>query len=104
MSDSWVDDDVAFADDLRDDVQVCLTSGYSVFGETSIKYNNLHEGVPADWEFGKKFWALTEKLIAEGKLRPHEVQVRSGGLDGMMDGLRDLEKGAVKGCKLVYEV
>lgn len=88
----------------RDDVEVHLTSGYSIIGETSIKYGKVVEGDAADWEFGKKFWALASTLIADGKLKPHDTELRPGGLDGVIKGLHDLQNGVVKGHKLVFEL
>lgn len=86
----------------RDDVEVRLTSGYSVIGETSIKHGKLVEGEPKDYEFGRILWPLVSQLINDGKLHAHDVEERPGGLEGVMSGLRDLEHGRVKGVKLVY--
>ena len=86
----------------RDDVDFRLTSGYSIIGETSAKYGKVVSGEPEDYEFGKTFWALTNLLINEGKLRTHDVEVRSGGLGRVMLGLADLEAGKIRGHKLVY--
>jgi hypothetical protein len=32
------------------------------------------------------FWKLSEKLLAEGKIKPHPVALRKGGLAGIPGG------------------
>ena len=45
-----------------------------------------------------------ERILAEGKLKPHPVSVESGGLESVLDGLDDMRQGNVSGEKLVYKV
>jgi hypothetical protein len=47
---------------------------------------------------------LSEKLLAEGKIRPHKPSVTRGGLKGVLDGIDSLGRGEVSGEKLVYRV
>jgi NADPH:quinone reductase-like Zn-dependent oxidoreductase len=88
----------------RDDVETKGTVMYTTFGE---EWSMGHRKVPAkpqDFEFMKKFVAIAQKLIDEGKIKPHTQDVRSGGLDGIMSGLEDMKNGKVSGKKLVYKL
>lgn len=72
--------------------------GFTFRGNSTIAAN------PEDFEFGKRFWSTAEKLLREGKWKPHRAELRSGGLDGILGGLEDLKQGKVSGKKLVYRV
>lgn len=77
---------------------------YTVFGE-EFKFGST--SIPAsseDFEFAKEFMGITEKLLAEGKLKPHAEKVGKDGLQGVLQGLEDLKTGKVSGNKLVYLV
>jgi len=56
----------------------------------------------ADFDFAKKFRAEAQTLLDERRFRTHPVQLRHGGLDGIMDGLDDIKNDGVSGQKLVY--
>ncbi|KAH7065377.1 chaperonin 10-like protein [Macrophomina phaseolina] len=90
----------------REDVEARTTLGYTIFGEGFTKaFGPGH--FPAsqeDYEFGKKFWKLSEKLLAEGKFKVHRPDVRGGGLEGVLEGLDELRQGKVSGKKLVYKI
>jgi hypothetical protein len=77
---------------------------YSSFGEDFIKAGNTLTGRPEDFEFMKKFVAMSQKLINGGKIKPHTLEVRPNGLEGVLDGLEDMKNGKVSGKKLVYKV
>jgi hypothetical protein len=47
---------------------------------------------------------VVESLLEQGKLVPHPKEVRKGGLEGVVDGLKEVGKGRVSGVKLVYRV
>ncbi|TDZ25583.1 Trans-enoyl reductase fsa3 [Colletotrichum orbiculare MAFF 240422] len=55
-------------------------------------------------EFAGKWFATAQRLLDEGKLRPHPVRVLDGGLGGVKDGLKTLESKAVSGQKLVVRL
>lgn len=57
---------------------------------------------PEDRQFAEHFFPIAEKLIADGQLRPHPVELRTGGLEALVEGIDDLRKGKVRGRKLVY--
>ncbi|KAI9171929.1 Trans-enoyl reductase ACTTS2 [Paramyrothecium foliicola] len=78
--------------------------GYRVFGE-AFWYGERVEATPQDYEFGCKFIEISERLLAQGKVKPPRIfQNRGGrGLEGVIHGLGELRDGKVSGGKLVYE-
>lgn len=88
----------------RDDVESVGTLMYTIFGEEFTFGAHKIPAVPEDFEFAKKFIAITEKLLAEGKLKPHTVKLGKDGLEGVLKGLEDMKAGKVSGNKLVYLV
>ncbi|PCH01844.1 Polyketide synthase, enoylreductase [Penicillium occitanis (nom. inval.)] len=89
----------------REDVESVNTLMYTVFGE-EFKFGKGSEfpAIPEDFEYTKKFIELTEKLLAEGKLKAHRAKVGADGLKGVLKGLEDMKAGKVSGEKLVYRV
>ncbi|KAF4554596.1 Trans-enoyl reductase ACTTS2-like protein [Elsinoe fawcettii] len=85
-------------------IEIQTTLAYSVtgegfkFGPQAIEFPPN----PADFEFAKKFWGLTEKLLAEGKIKTHPADKRGGGIEKITEGLKDLQEGRVSGKKIVY--
>lgn len=51
--------------------------------------------------WGVDWYITVQKLLDQGKLRPHPVRVVPGGLEGVKDGLRLLADKQVSGQKLV---
>ncbi|EED13651.1 zinc-binding oxidoreductase ToxD, putative [Talaromyces stipitatus ATCC 10500] len=88
----------------REDVETVNTLMYTVFGEEFKFGAQPFPAIPEDFEYTKKFIALVEKLLAEGKLKAHRVKVGADGLKGVLAGLEDLKNGKVSGEKLVYRV
>jgi len=88
----------------RDDVDVVMTLAYTIVGEEFTFGGRKIPAKPQDFEFGKKWWSVAQKLLYEGKIKPHRVEVRQGGLDGILSGLDDLKNGKVSGKKLVYMI
>jgi NADPH:quinone reductase-like Zn-dependent oxidoreductase len=84
----------------RKDVDIRWTLGYTALGD---KYSDDFPANQEDYEFGSRFWKLSEELINSGKIKTHPVEVRNG-LDGVTQGLQDLKDGKVSGVKLVYTV
>ncbi|KAH7381249.1 chaperonin 10-like protein [Phaeosphaeria sp. MPI-PUGE-AT-0046c] len=84
----------------RKDVKLSFTLGYTALGE------DFSENFPAnqaDYEFGAKFWKISEGLLNSGKIRPHPVEVRKG-LEGVIQGMQDMKDGKVSGVKLVWTI
>ena len=88
----------------RVDVQAKFTLGYTVVGEDCRFAGVELPAKPEDFEFGKQFWELSERLFAQGKVKVHPPEVRGGGLQGIFEGLNDMREGRVSGVKLVYFV
>lgn len=76
----------------------------TIFNEPFTKGGKDFPAVQEDFEFAKKFSGITEKLLAEGKLKTHPEQVGAEGLAGALRGLEDMKNDKVSGKKLVYRV
>ncbi|KAE8350331.1 chaperonin 10-like protein [Aspergillus coremiiformis] len=88
----------------RTNVHSHETMAYTAVGE---HFTILEMSVPArpeDKAFAEVFWAMAEKLLADGKIKVHPPKVNSGGLQGVLEGLKLLKEGRVSGEKLVYNV
>lgn len=59
-------------------------------------------GNPELRKFGVDLARMLEGLLRDGKVVPHPVQVREGGLEGALQGLEEIKAGTVRGHKLVY--
>ncbi|USW57169.1 Putative GroES-like superfamily, alcohol dehydrogenase-like, NAD(P)-binding domain superfamily [Septoria linicola] len=88
----------------RKDVKTSFTIGYSVNGEEFTFFGNHVPAKPEDFEFGKKWWTLAEKLLAEGKIKAPATNVRDGGLQGILEGFEDMKNGRISRQKLVYRI
>jgi hypothetical protein len=88
----------------RTDVDFRFTMAYTVLGDPYNIGGTTYEAKPEDYEFGKRFLGVTGKLLEEKKIRVHRIDVRPGGLDGIMDGLTDMMEGRVSGTKLVFRI
>lgn len=73
-------------------------------GEAYDKFGKHSEAKPEDFEYCKKFFDLTQKLVNAGQLAVHPPRVGNDGLVGVFDGLGELMEGRVSGEKLVYRV
>ncbi|KAK4497713.1 hypothetical protein PRZ48_010366 [Zasmidium cellare] len=88
----------------RKDVENKRTLGYTVIGEAFTKGGNDMPAKPEDFEYCKRFFELTQKLVNAGQLAVHPPSVRGDGLVGVFDGLSELMEGKVSGVKLVYRI
>lgn len=88
----------------RKDVRSIGTMLYTIWGEYFKSGDVEWLASTEDFEWMKSFLPMAEKLIAEGKVKPHRVVVRKGGLEGVIDGLKDLKNGVNSGGKLVYRI
>ena len=70
----------------RKDVNVRWMLAYTSFGEYFNKFGADWPMVPEHYEVGVKFWALHAELLREGKVKPHPVTVKDGGLLMLPDG------------------
>lgn len=87
----------------RDNVKYDYTLAYTIFGEEFLfRGGKFFPAKKEDFEFGVKFWELSRKLLAEGKLKLPPLDVRKGGLEAIHEGLDDLKENRVSGKKIVY--
>lgn len=85
-------------------VHADLLARSTVFGES---FDKLGAHVPAkleDYEFTKKFWQITEGLLATDRIKPHPITLGKEGLVGVFEGMQKAREGRVSGEKLVYRV
>ena len=88
----------------REDVESTTTLMYTIFGE-SFKFGPQEiPAVSEDFEYAKKFLAMTEGLLKEGKIQAHKQTVGKDGLEGVLKGMEDMKNGKVSGEKLVYRI
>jgi len=88
----------------REGVETTFTFLYTVFGEAFTKNKRDNPAVPEDFEFGRKWFAIVEKLLAEGKIQTHPEKVGEKGLEGALQGMQDMKDEKVSAVKLVYRV
>ncbi|KAK5716302.1 hypothetical protein LTR17_016491 [Elasticomyces elasticus] len=88
----------------REGVETKATFMYTIFNEPFTKGGKEFPAVPEDFEFAKKFFGITEKLLAEGRVKTHPEQVGADGLAGALQGMEDMKNDKVSGKKLVYRV
>ena len=58
----------------------------TTFGEAFVKFGRDFPAERQLFEFGVGFWELSERLVAEGRITPHPVTMRDGGLRAIPDG------------------
>jgi NADPH:quinone reductase-like Zn-dependent oxidoreductase len=88
----------------RPNVNDRLTIAYTAVGEAFTFGDMSVPAKPEDRDFAEMFWGLTERLLAEGKVKVHKHRVLPGGLKGALEGLELLRLGKVSGEKLVCNV
>jgi NADPH:quinone reductase-like Zn-dependent oxidoreductase len=88
----------------RENVNDRWTLGYTAVGEDFTFGPQLWAANPGHKEFAEKFWNIAEKLLVDGKIKTHRPSVRSGGLNGVLEGLQLLKEDKVSGEKLVYNI
>jgi NADPH:quinone reductase-like Zn-dependent oxidoreductase len=88
----------------KDGVETMNTMMYTIFDEAFKKFGVDFPKSPEDFEFARKFFQLTEKLLAEGKLKTHPEEVRGNGLEGALQGMQDMKDGKISAAKLVYRI
>ena len=87
-----------------DDVVYSVSLGYSAPGEAYEIAGLKFPARPQDYEFSKKWMPFAGELIDQQKVKPHRIELREGGFEGILSGLDDLKSGKVSGKKLVYRV
>lgn len=89
---------------INDKVENKSTLAYTAIGEAFQFGPQSLPAIPPHFEFAKKFWSISEKLLADGKIKAHQIAVNEGGsgLEGVLQGLQRVRTGDVRGRKLVY--
>ena len=80
------------------------TLGWSFLGEPWDLGGQRQPASQEDFEHSMAFAELNERLLMEGKIRPHPVEVRDGGLAVVPEGMTDLKAKNISGRKLVVGV
>ncbi|KAK5166445.1 uncharacterized protein LTR77_007988 [Saxophila tyrrhenica] len=93
------------ADFGRSDIEAKMTLSLAVFGKEYGYGEQVFPGNPPDFEYGKKLYAIAEKLLHEGKLKVHTPKISNTGLEGVLnEGLEMMKAGKAGGVKLVYKL
>uniref|UniRef100_P0DXV9 Trans-enoyl reductase resD n=1 Tax=Aspergillus sclerotiorum TaxID=138282 RepID=RESD_ASPSL len=88
----------------RPDVTSTTTMAYTVFGEDWGMGTAHFPASGVDAELGRRWWALVQQLLNEGRIQTHRIIAGEGGLDGVLGGLQQLRDSQVRGGKLVFRV
>lgn len=88
----------------RQNVNSRATLGYTATGEAFDFGATPIPARPQDKTAAEKFLTVAEPLLAKGKIKPHPLNVGTGGLNGVLGGLQRMREGQVSGEKLVYNV
>ena len=70
----------------RKDIVPTSVLAYTTLGKPFTKWGIDFPAIPAHFDYGVMFWKLSQKLLEEGKIRPHPVAMGKGGLSGVPDG------------------
>lgn len=89
----------------RRDVRPGWIVAWTVSGE-AIRWKRPYARSPKPKHkvFGKKWNGVAQQLLAAGRIVPHPIDVRSGGLAAIPEGVYLLRKGKTEGKKLVYPI
>jgi hypothetical protein len=87
----------------RADVNNVFFLGLTIGGELFEISGEVFPPVLEDYELAKKFYALTEKLVEDGKIKPHPADIRVG-IENIMDGMQEMKDGKHSAVKLVYTI
>lgn len=89
----------------RRDVQAEWQNTWSLFG-SPVRLSGVYgrPGRIEDRKIASVLFSMAERLIWDGLIKPHPIEVRMGGLEGVLTGIRDLKSNSVKGRKLVYTI
>ncbi|MCJ1394788.1 hypothetical protein MMC18_007668 [Xylographa bjoerkii] len=75
---------------------------YTSFGEGFTKFGHAFPPIKEHYDYTVMFWKMSEKLLAEGRIKTHPMIVDERGLQGIPDGINNLREGKVSATKLVY--
>lgn len=89
----------------RRDVQAEWQNTWSLFG-SPVRLSGVYgrPGRAEDRQFASVLFPVAERLIWDGLIKPHPIEIRTGGMEAIATGIEDLRNGKVKGRKLVYRI
>jgi hypothetical protein len=87
----------------RADVRNDFFLGYTLGGEEFEIEGQVWPAVPEDFELGKKFMSIAEKLLEQGNIQPHPADIRVG-IENILGGMQEMKDGKHSGVKLVYRI
>lgn len=67
----------------RKDVNARMVLAYTSFGEEFFKFGVTFPPIQEHYDMTVKFWKIHAKLLADGRIKPHPITVRDGGLQGI---------------------
>jgi NADPH:quinone reductase-like Zn-dependent oxidoreductase len=70
----------------RKDIEPTTVLAYTTLGKAFTKFGMEFPAIPAHFEFGVKFWKLGNELLTSGRIKPHRIALKSGGLSGIPAG------------------
>lgn len=70
----------------RTDVTTTVVLAYTSIGEAFSKFGMDVPPIPEHYEWASRFWKIHAKFLAEGKIKPHPVAKREGGLAAVPNG------------------
>jgi NADPH:quinone reductase-like Zn-dependent oxidoreductase len=70
----------------RKDITPTVILAYTTFGKAFTKFGLEFPPIASHFDFGVMFWKLSHELLEAGRLRPHPVALREGGLSAIPDG------------------
>jgi hypothetical protein len=76
---------------------------YTAFGEAFWFEGEDFAANKEDYDFAVMFTGLVEELLGQRKIKTHPVR-QGVGLEGVLEGLSEMRRGAVSGQKLVYRL
>lgn len=82
-------------------VYTCFGKRFTIINDT-FNIRHTYEASDEDKNFMVSFYRIMESLLAEDKIRvmPHEI--KQGGLESVLDGVKLVREGKVRAKKLVY--
>jgi NADPH:quinone reductase-like Zn-dependent oxidoreductase len=88
----------------RADVELQFTWAYTITGEDYVGGGIHIDACVEDHEFGTKFSRTIEKLLEQGRIKAHPIEVRDGGWQEVLSGMNEVKQGKFSGRKLVFRI
>ena len=89
---------------IRQDVTPDWVIMFTMFNQP-IKWQKpfYREAQPEDRRFAERWFKIAQELLDHDAIAPKRYEQRSGGLDGVIEGVDSVRKGKVPRVKLVYQ-